>query len=166
MSRRISRGRNRSSSRSRSPSSTSSSRKSYSSFSSGSGKKKNDKHKKRNDSSSSSLSKSSFSSRSGTRSRSDSKVGKRVADDTYSMSDLSDDGSFLSFDSKASYSSSRANSLKNLQDDYQPVGKDLPFNVYQILLSIKNSMVHVYKLKKIYQVLNKSLISDIFDFFF
>jgi hypothetical protein len=151
--RRISRGRNRSSSRSRSPSSTSSGGKSYSSFSSGgSGKKKNEKQLKSRKMSSSSASWSSFSSQSGSRSRSASRAKRLANDGTYSMSDLSDDGSFLSFDSNASYSSSRANSLRNLQDDYQPVGKNLPLNVYQILLSIKNSMVNVYKLRRTYQV--------------
>jgi hypothetical protein len=74
---------------------------------------------------------------------------------------MSDDdaASLLSYDSNASYSSSRANSLRNLQEEYSPIDSNMPFNLYQTLLSIKESMVKVYTLKKTFQVIKIVFIS-------
>lgn len=47
---------------------------------------------------------------------------------------------------------SRANSLKNLEAEYEPIASNLPFNVYQTLFSIKSSNLKIYTLIKEFQV--------------
>ena len=141
---------NRRRNRSRSVSSSSSG-KTYSSFSSESkqsaSNKKSNKKLASISSSSSSLSAPSRNSN-----------GKHD-DVTYSASDFSDDSSdnlLGSSDSKRSHTMS----LLNLEREYEPIGDGLPFNVYQLMLSIKTSMITVYSLKKLHQESVEKLRAD------
>ena len=47
---------------------------------------------------------------------------------------------------------------KILEEEYSPIGTNLPYNVYQTLFSIKDSMVNIYNLEFNFKV--------IFAFFF
>lgn len=49
---------------------------------------------------------------------------------------------------------SKANSLKNLEAEYEPIASNLNFNIYQALFSIKSSNLRIYTLTKEYQVIN------------
>lgn len=55
---------------------------------------------------------------------------------------------------------SRANSIKILEEEYSPIGTNLPYNVYQTLFSIKDSMINIYNLESNFQV-----ISEIYYFY-
>lgn len=127
---------------SRSPSNSS-----YDSFSSGSDTRNRKKKNNRSSSSSSASSRKSSRSR---RSR-DAPLSSRVRLSSTSIGD-NDDDDRDSFISDQSGNLSRANSFKNLEEEYTPLSTNLPFNVYQILLSVKESMIDFYKTKKLFQV--------------
>jgi hypothetical protein len=58
------------------------------------------------------------------------------------------------FSSSESLNLSKANSLKNLEAEYEPIASNLNFNIYQALFSIKSSNLRIYTLTKEYQVIN------------
>lgn len=72
---------------------------------------------------------------------------------------LSSSSSTESLRSVKSQQLSKANSLVNLEAEYEPIATNLPFNVYQALFSIKTSNLNIYTLKKEFQV-NISLLSS------
>ena len=78
---------------------------------------------------------------------------KKLSSSTSSISSSQYQDSLVSGGGNSS-NLSRTNSLRYLEEEYEPacVDNNLPFNVYQTLFSIKTSMVNVYKLKKQHEV--------------